>query len=59
LKSFQKYTKKLIPPENEGVNDTVGAIALDLKGNVASTCSSGGNQLKYSGRIGHVSRFNN
>ncbi len=37
------------------VSDTVGAIALDKFGNVASTVSSGGNWLKQSGRVGHVS----
>lgn len=36
------------------VNDTVGAIAIDCNGQVASTVSSGGNWLKLPGRIGHV-----
>lgn len=39
----------------EGVNDTVGAIALDSNGTVASAVSTGGNSLKFPGRIGHVS----
>jgi isoaspartyl peptidase/L-asparaginase-like protein (Ntn-hydrolase superfamily) len=41
--------------DQSGVNDTVGAVALDMDGRVASTVSSGGNWLKQSGRIGHVS----
>lgn len=34
--------------------DTVGAVALDLNGNVASAASSGGIILKMPGRVGQV-----
>jgi len=37
------------------VGDTVGAVALDQSGRVAATVSSGGNWLKFPGRVGHVS----
>lgn len=50
---FEKNTNKLIVSES-GVNDTIGAIAVDLEGKVASTVSSGGNMMKIPGRIGHV-----
>ena len=33
-------------------HDTVGALALDAKGNVAAACSTGGLMLKLPGRIG-------
>jgi len=39
---------------NGGVSDTVGVIALDHANNVAATVSSGGNWLKFPGRVGHV-----
>ncbi len=37
---------------DDTVNDTVGAIAIDLAGNVAAGSSSGGIGMKHSGRIG-------
>lgn len=35
--------------------DTVGAVCMDINGNVAAACSSGGGFLKQSGRVGQVS----
>ena len=40
------------------MQDTVGAVAVDSNGQVASAVSSGGIALKHSGRVGHV-RFQN
>ncbi|CAL8103903.1 unnamed protein product [Orchesella dallaii] len=55
-KTYEKYMTQLKSVENE-VNDTVGAIAMDNHGRVASTVSSGGNWLKFPGRIGHSPLF--
>lgn len=37
---------------SEPVADTVGAVCLDVHGNLASAASSGGHWLKHNGRIG-------
>lgn len=42
---------------NTTAMDTVGAIVLDLNGNLASAVSSGGILLKHPGRIGHASIY--
>lgn len=47
--------------ENHGasslIQDTVGAVAIDTAGNLASAVSSGGISLKQSGRLGPVRKF--
>lgn len=34
--------------------DTVGAVVVDLEGNVAAAVSSGGLAMKHPGRVGQV-----
>ncbi len=42
-----------IPPQPpHAAADTVGAVALDLQGNVAAACSTGGMSMKKPGRVG-------
>ncbi len=42
---------------DDHVTDTVGVVAMDVFGNVASTVSSGGIALKQPGRVGQVRKF--
>lgn len=37
--------------------DTVGAVVVDLEGNVAAAVSSGGLAMKHPGRVGQVWTF--
>lgn len=45
-----EYWKKL----KEFMSDTVGAVAMDIDGNIAAATSSGGFPLKLPGRVGDV-----
>ena len=52
---MEKFREVLLKnPEFFGLHDTVGAVAIDSEGNVASAVSTGGYWLKFPGRIGDV-----
>ncbi|KAJ3392137.1 taspase, threonine aspartase, 1 [Lobulomyces angularis] len=66
LARFKEYTDLLLNdamsesgifPSEDLTEDTVGAIAMDLSGNVFSGVSSGGIWLKHPGRIGEAAVF--
>jgi beta-aspartyl-peptidase (threonine type) len=54
MKSTWRKNNQLLTSHNNNNNHygTVGAVAIDRKGNVASAISSGGRWLKIHGRIG-------
>lgn len=44
----------VIQENGSGCLDTVGAVVVDLEGNVAAAVSSGGLAMKHPGRVGQV-----
>jgi beta-aspartyl-peptidase (threonine type) len=52
MESLPKLEKLLKAYPNLFSTDTVGAVALDAKGNTAAATSTGGRALKFPGRIG-------
>lgn len=44
----------LTKENGSGCLDTVGAVVVDLEGNVAAAVSSGGLAMKHPGRVGQV-----
>ncbi|XP_020511255.2 threonine aspartase 1 isoform X1 [Labrus bergylta] len=61
LDTGHKQTKKRRQPsEHEngpGCLDTVGAVVVDLEGNVAAAVSSGGLAMKHPGRVGQAAHY--
>ncbi len=49
---FKKNLRLMKTKLRFGLGDTVGALALDRRGNLAAACSTGGVSLKLPGRIG-------
>ncbi|CAK7265587.1 hypothetical protein SEPCBS57363_001659 [Sporothrix epigloea] len=49
---FQDTNAGLHDNDADIITDTIGAIAIDLRGNIAAGSSSGGIGMKHSGRIG-------
>lgn len=62
IKTHQTYLNKMrefeVKQEAQDTKlDTVGAIVIDMYGNISSAASSGGILLKHPGRIGHASMY--
>jgi len=51
-RQMRKYPAKYFKKNTAYTSDTVGAVAIDAKGNIASAVSTGGLWLKLDGRVG-------
>uniref|UniRef100_A0A8D2NNM6 Threonine aspartase 1 n=1 Tax=Zosterops lateralis melanops TaxID=1220523 RepID=A0A8D2NNM6_ZOSLA len=50
-------SSSLLPENDSGTLDTVGAVVVDQEGNVAAAVSSGGLALKHPGRVGQAALY--
>ncbi|XP_029031221.1 threonine aspartase 1 isoform X1 [Betta splendens] len=59
MNTGHNQTKKIrLSAENDsGCLDTVGAVVVDLEGNVAAAVSSGGLAMKHPGRVGQAAHY--
>uniref|UniRef100_A0A7N6B7D0 Taspase, threonine aspartase, 1 n=1 Tax=Anabas testudineus TaxID=64144 RepID=A0A7N6B7D0_ANATE len=53
----QTKKKRLSAENHSGCLDTVGAVVVDLEGNVAAAVSSGGLAMKHPGRVGQAAHY--
>eukprot|EP00066_Takifugu_rubripes_P012558 XP_011601824.1 PREDICTED: threonine aspartase 1 isoform X1 [Takifugu rubripes] len=58
IKKRRQSTETANPTEDgSGCLDTVGAVVVDLEGNVAAAVSSGGLAMKHPGRVGQAAHY--
>ncbi|XP_077468978.1 threonine aspartase 1 isoform X2 [Stigmatopora argus] len=55
--SGNKDISSLSAVQENGCLDTVGAVVIDLQGNVAAAVSSGGLAMKHPGRVGQAAHY--
>lgn len=51
-RKYKQYLKLKLAEEKQKLHGTVGAVALDMQGNLAAGTSTGGLEMKHYGRVG-------
>lgn len=51
-RKYKQYLKLKLAEEKQKLHGTVGAVALDMNGNLAAGTSTGGLEMKHYGRVG-------